>query len=224
MLNANVVRLSGVLLFVASVPPQSLGASRTNVYEITSGVYTECCGIAGTLEYALPYAGQRFVRLVVDEAETRARMIILSEDLREFRTYENGRVFPDYIEFGFPDPSADVEHLHYIVSNSAAGIRFDGIEIRPQIGADIPNHFTHTNVVAAIRPDPPPISIRVSEVEVCWSGASNQTYRVQYRSSLTGNAWINLGPPVIGNDRTNCIADKILPDQEQRFYRVVPGR
>jgi hypothetical protein len=93
----------------------------------------------------------------------------------------------------------------------------------PPFGADVPNQFTHTNVVAnflsgTLRP-----TIRVSEVEVCWGSVTNRNYQVQYRSSLTTNQWINFGPSVVGNGTTNCLADKVPVGEPQRFYRVLPA-
>ena len=64
-------------------------------------------------------------------------------------------------------------------------------------------------------------TIRASEVEVCWTSAVNRRYQVQYRTSLTGNEWVNLGEPIPGNEAKTCINDKIEPGQPRRFYRVV---
>jgi hypothetical protein len=74
----------------------------------------------------------------------------------------------------------------------------------------------------------PLMSIRVSEVEVCWTSVTNATYRVDYRSDLTTNAWVTLRECVPGADGETCIYDKVLRGQPQRFYRVavtncVPG-
>jgi len=65
------------------------------------------------------------------------------------------------------------------------------------------------------------LSIRVSEVEVCWESASNATYRVEYRSSLTTNNWVSLRECVPTGGMRTCIKDEVLFDQPQRFYRVV---
>lgn len=65
------------------------------------------------------------------------------------------------------------------------------------------------------------LSIRFSQVEVCWPSVSNQMYQVQYRSELTTNMWTDLGTPVLGTGATNCIYDAIAPGQPRRFYRHV---
>lgn len=67
----------------------------------------------------------------------------------------------------------------------------------------------------------PPARIRLSEVEVCWPSESNQLYQVDYRSSVTTNAWIPLFTNILGNGMTNCVYDKIDRGQPQRFYRIV---
>jgi hypothetical protein len=96
----------------------------------------------------------------------------------------------------------------------------NGTVVAPCPGSDLPEMFTHTNVVATIVAVAP-ATIRVSEVEVCWQSASNRHYQVQYRTSLATNGWANLGSPVAGNGATSCIADRLPQDQAQRYYRVL---
>lgn len=84
-------------------------------------------------------------------------------------------------------------------------------EWRPQLVV----HYTPTT------PETNVLSIRVSQVELCWPSMSNTLYQVQYRSDLTTNIWTDLGTPVQGNGLTNCIYDAVLPGQPQRFYRFV---
>jgi hypothetical protein len=67
----------------------------------------------------------------------------------------------------------------------------------------------------------PKMSIRVSEVEVCWTSLTNATYRVEYRSDLTTNTWVTLTNCVPSAGTETCIYDKVLRGQPQRFYRVV---
>lgn len=66
----------------------------------------------------------------------------------------------------------------------------------------------------------PLVTIRVSQVEICWTSRLDRMYQVQYRSTFTTNLWTNLGAPVQGNGSTNCITDAVVPDQPQRYYRV----
>ena len=65
------------------------------------------------------------------------------------------------------------------------------------------------------------LSIRCSQVEVCWPSLTNFTYQIQYRSILTTSMWVNLGPPMTGNGSNNCILDTVAPEAPQRFYQVI---
>jgi len=67
----------------------------------------------------------------------------------------------------------------------------------------------------------PLVTIRVSQVEVCWNSISNLTYQVQYRSDLTTNLWTSLGGCIRSTNSTSCVFDPIVVSQPQRFYRVV---
>ena len=68
---------------------------------------------------------------------------------------------------------------------------------------------------------PPVVTIRASQVEVCWNSKSNLTYQVQYRSDLATNLWTPLVNCVQGSGSVNCVHDPIAPGQPQRFYRVL---
>ena len=62
-----VVRLATLSALVLSVSPARAQSWPTNgLYQIISGDYIECCGIAGEFHYAVPYKQQTFVRLIVD--------------------------------------------------------------------------------------------------------------------------------------------------------------
>jgi hypothetical protein len=224
----NIIQFAVISLCgVGMTMPQAQAQPATNLYQIISGDYVECCGIAGPFHYILPDGNQLLVLLVVDPTQLRAQMTILGEGAEPvYHTFTDGRVYADYIEFGLPGPFTPfpgMEQLHYIVSNSAAGLRFSGIRVVPPFGADVPNRFTHTNVVAILLSGTPRPTVRVSEVEVCWESVTNRNYQVQYRSSFPTNIWTNLGPSVAGNGTTNCIADKVPLGEPQRFYRVLPA-
>ena len=70
---------------------------------------------------------------------------------------------------------------------------------------------------------PPPllVTIRASQVEVCWNSQSNLTYQVQYRSDLTTNLWTSLVGCVRSTGSKSCLSDPVVVGQPQRFYRVV---
>jgi hypothetical protein len=65
------------------------------------------------------------------------------------------------------------------------------------------------------------MSIRISQVEVCWTSRYNATYQLQYRSTLTTNEWLPLLDCVRATNSTTCYYDAILPGQPQRYYRAV---
>ena len=67
----------------------------------------------------------------------------------------------------------------------------------------------------------PRVTIRSSQVEVCWSSKSNLTYQVQYSSALTTNLWTDLGGCIRSTNSTSCVYDSVVVGQPQRFYRVV---
>ncbi len=67
----------------------------------------------------------------------------------------------------------------------------------------------------------PVLSIRVSQVELCWGSQSNQLYQVQYCSTLTTNRWTDLGSPIPGSSPITCTYDAVEPGMPQRFYQVL---
>src|SRR4029453_1012789 len=67
---------------------------------------------------------------------------------------------------------------------------------------------------------PPLVTIRASQVDVCWNSISNLTYQVQYRSDLTTNVWTSLGGWMRSAHSTGFVFDPIVVGQPQRFYRV----
>jgi len=65
------------------------------------------------------------------------------------------------------------------------------------------------------------LRIRVSQVELCWDSDSNTTYRVQYRSALTTNAWLPFGTNCfVGDGSVKCVYDSVTLGEPQRFYRL----
>ncbi|HEV8543350.1 MAG TPA: hypothetical protein VGR78_13225 [Verrucomicrobiae bacterium] len=63
---------------------------------------------------------------------------------------------------------------------------------------------------------------RVSEMEVGWPSAPGVLYQVEYRENLSSSTWQKLGSPVTGTGNRMTIADKVLPGNAERFYRVLP--
>jgi hypothetical protein len=203
----------------------------SGLYQIISGTYSACCGIGGDFPSQLPNPEQSFIRLTVNSQGKDPTMTILGADMQTvfsvlscppgpripFR-FDYGNAFSNWIAFHV-DPGPMALSWNYSVSNSADALRIDGIlSFDPGGCTDLPNQFRHTNVVAVLMPT---AAVRVSEVEVCWDTVFNRTYQVQYRSTLTSNAWTNLGPTHKGDGSNNCVADKVLPGQPQRYYRIL---
>jgi hypothetical protein len=233
MLKNRIILLAITCVFVLAI--HSAGAQSrpaSGLYEIVSGNYIECCGIAGENRQSLPNGSQRFVSLAVDPQGNTATLTFLGDDSQtvfsvvpcppgdpiNFRF--DGGVFLDRIFFHVdPGPAPYHEYWNYMVTNAIDALRIDGVVgIDPLFCVDAYTRFSHSNIVAVLMPM---AAIRVSEVEVCWYAASNRTYQVQYRSALTTNAWTNLGSLLAGNGSTNCITDKVPLGQPQRFYRVL---
>ena len=64
------------------------------------------------------------------------------------------------------------------------------------------------------------LSVRCSQMELCWPSTTNYTYQLQYKYAATTNRWLNLGIPIAGNGGNICVTDAIAADQPQRLYRL----
>lgn len=78
-------------------------------------------------------------------------------------------------------------------------------------------HLDGVSVVLLLRH----LDIRVSQVDLYWPSLASEIYQVQYRSSLTSNIWLDLFPPVQGNNTTNHVFDTVPFGEPQRFYRFI---
>lgn len=66
----------------------------------------------------------------------------------------------------------------------------------------------------------PEITIRVSQVEICWASVSGVVYQLQFRAALA-DSWADLGPQQPGTGVQMCETDPVAPGEPHRFYRVV---
>ena len=155
--------LSAAVLWITSPRAQEVPVS--GLYQIISGTYTECCGIGGPFINSLPDTNQYYIQLTVDSQANHAQMAFLGEDLHTvFSTapggpgggftflFGTGTVFPDHIQFQpeiqIPE---DRRSWTYTASNSAGGLRINGVATAPIWGsADIPEEFEHTNILAVL--------------------------------------------------------------------------
>src|SRR5436190_15182774 len=121
-----------VLLGWVLLSPGAQGQT-AGLYQILSGSYTTCCGIAGAVRSALPTTDQAFFRLSTDQQSSLWRMTFLDQQLRtNFSVSVCSPGDPIQFDFGYGfglsdsivfhvDPGPAPYHLfwNYTVSNSA---------------------------------------------------------------------------------------------------------
>lgn len=66
----------------------------------------------------------------------------------------------------------------------------------------------------------PAITIRTSQIEVCWTSVPDATYRVEWRTDVSPADWTPLVECVRSAGDTTCIQDSVAPGAAPRFYRV----
>jgi len=128
------------------------------------------------------------------------------------------------------DPAAGNLLLDIQFEANGSAVTFDTVSGNPTL-SEVANVGSSTATFGSYLPtpkptqftfEPPPrVTIRASQVEVCWNSKSNLTYQVQYRSDLTTNLWTSLGNCVRSTNSTSCVFDQIVVGQPQKFYRVV---
>src|SRR5438128_2174152 len=166
MLKNGVIWLAIISALVPAI--QSAHAQDTRLYQIISGRYTACCGIAGPFIEPLPNPSQEFIELTLDTQRNLAQMKFLAQDMhtvlsipaegpRSGFTYafSNGMILPDFIRFEepFPPPVPTQPYFSYTVTNLSDTLWINGTLIAPCLGcADIPEEFQHTNLVAILLP------------------------------------------------------------------------
>ena len=137
-------------------------------------------------------------------------------------------VFPFTTPFLY-DPAAGNLLLEMQLSANGEAIRFDTVSSGdPAIGrvfsfgssTATTGNIQASHVTQFTFEPRPLVTIRASQVEVCWNSISNLTYQVQYRSDLTTNLWTSLVDCVRSTNSTSCVYDPIVAGQPQRFYRV----
>ncbi len=67
----------------------------------------------------------------------------------------------------------------------------------------------------------PKASIRTSETEISWPTQSNRLYSVEYRSTLTPNAWTPLVQDLLAFGGRTSVFARVLVGEPERLYRVV---
>ena len=226
-------------LSVLALGPQAAQAQSTfksGYYEITSGLYSECCGIVGIpFTYELPDERQAFVELMIGPGGNTARLTFLGPDLRTVFTsypwtdrtfafsFNNGIVFSNYIQFGDGPPMPGLGDWYYIVRDLSGSLGISGTAISPMFGADVPNQFQHTNVVATLLPNPVVIdSVQRDGNSMLFhfTGQQLYDYTVEYTDSLTNPNWqtnstyrAKLGP-------IDVVVTNSLSAAQMRYFRI----
>jgi len=245
MLKNRIIGSVFILAFVLSYRcawAQSVRSS--GLYEIRTGKYSECCGIAGNdFGYDLPSKDQKFVRFALDPQGPTASMTFLAEDARTVFTrvpcppaggiqfsFNYGLVFPDHVVFHVdPGPPPYSLSWNYTVSNSANSLRIEG-----QVGTvqapclDVPTRFNHSNVVAVLLPGPrlrilePPNEDRGARIMV--QGRAGWTDVIEASTDLV--AWTPVSTNFMNFSLCpNCpfaiVEDAASTNLAHRFYRAV---
>lgn len=139
------------------------------------------------------------------EASDTGRILLNGTQMVSVTHFQNpGVLVPFAITNGF---LSGTNALDFEIGNYTPSVSTDPTGLRVEISGK------------AYNPNgPPDLSIRVSEVELCWPAAADKTYQVQYRSDLTTNLWANLGNTIPGTNGFVCVRDAIT--SVQRFYRL----
>jgi hypothetical protein len=99
-------------------------------------------------------------------------------------------------------------------STVAAGVGGSTTATTGQFGSLIP-------VIELSFESAPRVSIRPSQVEVCWESIPDATYRVEWTSEATPGEWQTLVDCFQSVDSRTCVNDTVVVGEPQKFYRVV---
>jgi hypothetical protein len=98
-------------------------------------------------------------------------------------------------------------------STVAAGVGGSTTATTGQFGSLIP-------VIQLSFEPAPRVSIRPSQVEVCWESIPDATYRVEWTSEAAPGIWQTLVDCFRSTGSTACVTDSVVEGEPQRFYRV----
>lgn len=229
---------SAFIVSIRSTAAQSGAAS--GLYQIISGNYIECCGLAGDIRSSLPNGSQRFVRLTVDPQDDVATMTFLGNDMQTVFSvipcppgdpinfsFDHGLVFSNRLVFHV-DPGGPPyrKYWNYTVSNSADSLRIDGtLGTLQSFCADVPERFSHSNVVAVLM-SPPTLSITgmsSNGATLFLQGHAGRTNVIEASTDLV--TWVGVSTNVM--DYSLCpicpfviFEDAASTNLTRRFYRA----
>jgi hypothetical protein len=214
----------------------------SGLYQILSGKYSECCGIAGDTVVALPNALQAFIRLTVNQQNGFATMTFLGADGTTI--FHRAPCMPEAgfdfsFPYGFPVSGSFEFHVdpgppplssywNYTASNSVNQLRVDGaLGILQASCVDVPTRFGHNAVLAVAVPQPKLSLVGFSTnhvVQVMIQGTSGRTNILQASLDLT--SWTPVSTNVMDNTDCAICPFFIFEDLEstnlvRRFYRAI---
>ncbi|MBK9139501.1 MAG: hypothetical protein IPM17_12190 [Verrucomicrobia bacterium] len=225
-------RLHLVLTFAAflaggsAAPAWTSAAPVAGRYQIVAGTYEIHGGIFGVLKLTLPAPTQAFIELNLTPDGHHADLLILGADRKsEALALTGGTVSPEAIRFHRVSPHPTfpgvMEETDYVAKVEETAIVINGAtRLLPPPCCDVPGYFGHTEV-AAVRE--PALTIRVSEVELCWPAAAGFAYQLQSCSDLASGLWTDVGPPVAGQNGVLCVTQSVPAGATPQFYRIVPA-
>jgi hypothetical protein len=94
------------------------------------------------------------------------------------------------------------------------------LTVRDNNGISLGNDFALDDFSFTLSTNTAVVVSIYTAVEIGWNSELNQTYQVQYATTLAPNTWLDLGSPVQGNGATNYIFDSTR-GQPAKFYRVL---
>ena len=239
-LSGNLIPPDSKTEFQAWLADAQSGAT-SGLYQIISGRYSECCGLAGSeFGYDVPHDKQSFVRFAVDAPGNVASITFLASDMQTvFSTipcppsgainysFDHGLVFSDRTVFHVdPGPPPYQMYWNYTVSNSANRLRIDGTLGTVQSAcADMPTRFNHSNVVAVLMP-PPRLSITgvsSNDAALFLQGHAGHTNVIEASTDLVSWVWVSTNVM----DYSLCpicpfaiFEDAVSTNLTRRFYRA----
>ena len=209
----------------------------SGLYQIISGEYGACVEVCGIIHYSLPHTNQSYVELAVDAQRDKVQMAILGEDRHTVfgsfgfaLLFTNGVVFSDHIQFAWENPLPEEPYWSYTVSNSAGGLRIDGVFDGPTGPVHVPTAFGHSNIVAVLVPAvPEPMLSRPrcsggGAIEfTVFNGQPGQTNIIEASADLVG--WTAIGTNVFpATVCPNCpfidFQDPASTNLDHRYYRA----
>jgi hypothetical protein len=175
----------------------------------------------------------------VDEQAHVATMTFLGEDMQTVFSvvpcppgapigfsFDYGLVFSNSLVFHVdPGPPPYGLFWNYTVSNSANSLRIDGMlgTVRG-FCADVPDRFSHSNVVAVLVPNSAPLIDRIQRgdgsLRFHFAGEPPNDYTVEYSDSLSEPGWLPLTTYRAKLTAIDIVVTNSFTNATMRFFRL----